>query len=86
MDGANLNGVTELGVDDIVEASNWQSNIDISEQKEIYQFKLKIYENEERRLKEELQTLEKEKILYMQEFKRMRDEDNSIYCGIHSRN
>jgi hypothetical protein len=32
---------------------------------------LKIYDNEERRLKEELHLLEKEKIYYLQEFKRM---------------
>lgn len=30
------------------------NNIDKNEMKEIYQFKLKIFENEERRLKEEL--------------------------------
>ena len=37
-------------------------------------------------MREELHTLEKEKIVYMQEFKRMRDEEHSIYCGIHSKN
>ena len=41
------------------------NNIDKNEQKEIYQFKLRIYENEERRLKDELCILEKEKVLYM---------------------
>lgn len=40
------------------------NNIDKNEQKEIYLFKLKMSENEERRLREELQVLEKEKILY----------------------
>ena len=40
------------------------NNIDKNEQKEIYQFKLKIFENEERRLKEELHLLKKEKIIY----------------------
>jgi hypothetical protein len=44
-----------------------------------------MYENEERRLKEELHVLEKEKILYMQEFKRIRDEEFSKYCGITSK-
>lgn len=62
------------------------NNVDKNEQKEIYQFKLKIYENEERRLREELHGLEKEKVLYMQEFKRMRDEECSKYCGINSKN
>ena len=47
------------------------NNIDKNEQKEIYQFKLKIYENEERRIRDELHILEKEKVLYMQEFKRI---------------
>jgi tousled-like kinase len=47
---------------------------------------LKIYDNEERRLKEELHLLEKEKIYYLQEFKRMRDEEFSKYCGINSKN
>jgi tousled-like kinase len=61
------------------------NNVDKNEQKEIYQFKLKIYENEERRLKEELHGLDKEKVLYMQEFKRMRDEECSKYCGINSK-
>lgn len=62
------------------------NNIDKNEQKEIYLFKLKMSENEERRLREELQVLEKEKILYQQEFKRTRDEEHSKYCGIHSKN
>ena len=62
------------------------NNIDKNEQKEIYLFKLKMSENEERRLREELQLLEKEKILYQQEFKRTRDEEFSKYCGIHSKN
>lgn len=62
------------------------NNIDKNEQKEIYQFKLKMYENEERRLREELHLLEKEKVLYMQEFKRMRDEEFSKYCGVNSKN
>ena len=38
------------------------NNIDKNEMKEIYQFKLKMFENEERRLREELQLLDKEKI------------------------
>jgi hypothetical protein len=58
------------------------NNIDKNEMKEIYQFKLKMFENEERRLREELHILDKEKIQYMQEFKRMRDEESSKYCGI----
>jgi tousled-like kinase len=37
-------------------------------------------------LKEELHLLEKEKIYYLQEFKRMRDEEFSKYCGINSKN
>lgn len=41
------------------------NNIDKNEMKEIYQFKLKIFENEERRLKEELHLIDKEKILYI---------------------
>lgn len=38
------------------------NNIDKNEMKEIYQFKLKMFENEERRLREELHLLDKEKI------------------------
>jgi tousled-like kinase len=30
--------------------------------------------------------LEKEKVYYLQEFKRMRDEEFSKYCGINSKN
>lgn len=45
-----------------------------------------MFENEERRIREELHMLEKEKILYLQEFKRMRDEEFSKFCGIHSKN
>ena len=41
------------------------NNIDKNEMKEIYQFKLKMFENEERRFREELHLLDKEKILYM---------------------
>lgn len=61
------------------------NNIDKNEMKEIYQFKLKLFENEERRLKDELHLLDKEKIQYMQEYKRMRDEEVSKYCGITSK-
>jgi len=59
------------------------NNIDKNEMKEIYQFKLKMFENEERRLREELHLLDKEKTIYMQEFKRLRDEEFSKYCGIN---
>jgi hypothetical protein len=38
------------------------NNIDKNEMKEIYQFKLKIFEHEERRLREELHLLDKEKV------------------------
>jgi len=44
-----------------------------------------MFENEERRLREEQQILEKEKVVFMQEYKRMRDEEVSKYCGSHSR-
>ena len=59
------------------------NNIDKNEQREIYQFKLKLFENEERRIKEQLQMLEKEKSSYLIEYKRIRDEEQSKYCGIH---
>ena len=62
------------------------NNIDKNEQKEIYQFKLKMYENEERRLKEELHLLAKENVVYMHEYKRIRDEECSKYCGVNSKN
>jgi len=61
------------------------NNIDRNEMKEIYQFKLKIFENEERRFREELHMLDKEKVQYIQEFKRIRDEEASKYCGIQSK-
>ena len=38
------------------------NNIDKNEMKEIYQFKLKMFENEERRLRDDLHILDKEKI------------------------
>ncbi len=44
-----------------------------------------MLENEERRVREELQLLEKEKCYYLNEFKRMRDEESSKYNGIHSK-
>ena len=40
------------------------NNIDKNEQREIYQFKQKLFENEEKRIKEQLYMLEKEKITY----------------------
>lgn len=76
----NLNETSEFDL----EESEF-NNVDKNEQKEIYQFKQKMLENEEKRVKEELQLLEKEKCLYLNEFKRMRDEESSTYCGIHSK-
>jgi tousled-like kinase len=61
------------------------NNIDKNEQKEIYQFKMKLLENEERRAREELQVVEKEKSTYLHEFKRMRDEESSKYNGLQSK-
>ena len=61
------------------------NNIDKNEMKEIYQFKLKMYENEEKRLREEMSQLDKEKVQFIQEFKRIRDEEASKYCGINSK-
>lgn len=51
------------------------NNVDKNEQKEIYQFKLKLLENEEKRIKEQLYMLEKEKSSYWIEYKRIRDEE-----------
>lgn len=59
------------------------NNIDKNEQREIYQFKCKLFDNEERRIREQIQVLEKEKSSYLIEFKRIRDEEQSKYCGIH---
>jgi len=59
------------------------NNIDKNEQKEIYQFKCKLFDNEEKRIREQLQMIEKEKSTYLIEFKRIRDEEQSKYCGIH---
>ena len=59
------------------------NNIDKNEQKEIYQFKMKLFDNEEKKIKEQLYMLEKEKCSYLVEFKRIRDEEQSKYCGIH---
>lgn len=59
------------------------NNVDKNEQKEIYQFKLKLFENEEKRIKEQLYMLEKEKSAYWIEYKRIRDEEQSKYCGVH---
>jgi hypothetical protein len=58
------------------EESEYQ-NIDKTEMREICQFKLKMLENEEKRLREELHSLEKEKVKYMHEYKRLRDEESS---------
>lgn len=44
-----------------------------------------MLENEEKRVKEELIMYEKEKCHYIGEYKRMRDEESSKYCGIHSK-
>ncbi len=46
---------------------------------------MRMLENEERRVREELQILDKEKCFYLNEFKRMRDEESSKYNGIHSK-
>ena len=53
-------------------------NVDKNEQKEIYQFKIKLFENEERRIREQLYMLEKEKCHYLLEFKRIRDEEMKL--------
>lgn len=58
-------------------------NVDKNEQKEIYQFKMKMFENEEKRIREHLYMLEKEKCQYLLEFKRVREEEQSKFCGIH---
>ena len=39
-------------------------------------------ENEERRIREQLYMLDKEKCQYLLEYKRIRDEEQSKYCGI----
>ena len=44
-----------------------------------------MLENEERRVREELQLLDKEKCTYLNEFKRSRDEESSKYNGVHSK-
>lgn len=59
------------------------NNVDKNEQREIYQFKLRLFENEEKKIKEQLIMLEKEKSTYLIEYKRVRDEEQSKYCGIH---
>lgn len=41
-----------------------------------------MLENEEKRLRDEMHILEKEKCTYLSEFKRTRDEEFSKYCGI----
>jgi ADP-glucose pyrophosphorylase len=51
------------------------NNVDKDEQKEIYQFKQKLFENEERRIREQLYMLDKEKCQYLLEYKRIRDEE-----------
>ena len=43
-----------------------------------------MLENEEKWIKEELSLVDKEKCHYLKEFKRMRDEEFSKYCGINS--
>lgn len=50
----------EASVDLDLEESEF-ANVDKDEQKEIYQFKTKLLENEERRVREQLYMLEKEK-------------------------
>jgi tousled-like kinase len=44
-----------------------------------------MLDNQEKRLRDKLHYLEKEKVLYMQEYKRIRDEEGSKYCGIQSK-
>jgi hypothetical protein len=61
------------------------NNVDKNEMKEIYQFKLRILDNEEKRLKEDLMQLEREKVRYVHEYKRIRDEEFSKYCGIQTK-
>ena len=61
------------------------NNVDKSEMKEIYQFKIKMLENEEKSLRDELVQLEREKIVYMNEFRRVRNEESSQYCGVSSK-
>jgi tousled-like kinase len=42
-----------------------------------------MFENEEKRLKEQLYMLEKEKCHYLLEYKKVRDEEASKFCGVH---
>eukprot|EP00347_Sterkiella_histriomuscorum_P024033 403332537 len=77
IDGFSSNSGRQSGISQINEPSEYDleqsefNNIDKNEQKEIYQFKLKLLENEERRAREELHQLEKEKVIYLNEFKRV---------------
>lgn len=64
----------EVSADFDLEESEF-NNVDKDEQKEIYQFKQKLFENEERRIREQLYMLEKEKCQYLLEYKRVRDEE-----------
>lgn len=81
--GSILGSINEPSEFDLEESEF--NNIDKNEQKEIYQFKQKMLENEERRIMDELQLLDKEKCLYLNEFKRMRDEESSKYNGLTSK-
>ena len=83
MNSLPVNGVNESSEFDLEESEF--NNVDKNEQKEIYQFKQKMLENDEKRLRDELQLLEKEKTSYMSEFKRLREEESSKYSGIHSK-
>ena len=80
-DAFNKTIINELSEFDLEESEF--NNIDKNEQKEVYQFKLRMFENEEKRLKEQLYMLEKEKCAYLLEYKRVRDEESSKFCGVH---
>ena len=79
------NDVGGLDYDFSFDESEYFSKIDPAEQKEILTFKLQLLQREELSLREDLIKLEKEKHIYLTEFKRMKEEETSRYCGAHSK-
>lgn len=71
--------INEMSEFDLEESE--YNNIDKTEQKEVYTFKLRLLDNEEKKIMEALSVLKKEKVNYVAELKRLREEDASKFCN-----
>lgn len=61
------------------------AGIEKKEMQEIFLFRSKMLDKEEAKIEDMLKMLNKEKVMYHNEIKRMRDEDQSKFCNLVAR-